>query len=262
MKKKVFLAGYVNYINAQNINCKSLAIHLNKEKYEIRTMSLNSFPNVFIDHVNVIKVSNNKLSIAEANAQLKALTFTGTTRGDAKITVTVSDGFSQVSDSIFFSVPNTSPVITVPSTPLSGTIGGGILNLTGLKLTDADTADSGTSASMSLSLTASSGVFDEKSLQLTDTDQDYDHDSDSETTALDVKTFSEGDNNIYIVSDGSIKTLLNPINAEDLTKGFSKANLSVTGLGFETLELSGNLESISKSLSFIGLQMRLISPSL
>ena len=63
MKKKVFLAGYVNYINAQNINCKSLAIHLNKEKYEIRTMSLNSFPNVFIDHVNVIKVSNNKLSI-------------------------------------------------------------------------------------------------------------------------------------------------------------------------------------------------------
>ena len=63
MKKKVFLAGYVNYINAQNINCKSLAIHLNKEKYEIRTMSLKSLPDVFIDQVNVVKVSNNKLSI-------------------------------------------------------------------------------------------------------------------------------------------------------------------------------------------------------
>ena len=63
MKTKVFLAGYVNYINAQNINCKSLAIHLNKEKYEIRTMSLRSLPDISIDQVNVIKVFNNKLSI-------------------------------------------------------------------------------------------------------------------------------------------------------------------------------------------------------
>ena len=39
-KKKIFLGGYVNHLNAQNINCKSLSIHLNKDKYKVRTMLL------------------------------------------------------------------------------------------------------------------------------------------------------------------------------------------------------------------------------
>ena len=39
-KKKIFLGGYVNHLNAQNINCKSLSIHLNKDKYRVRTMLL------------------------------------------------------------------------------------------------------------------------------------------------------------------------------------------------------------------------------
>ncbi len=39
MKKiKVFLGGYVNYLNAQNINCRALTEHLDKEKFEVWTM--------------------------------------------------------------------------------------------------------------------------------------------------------------------------------------------------------------------------------
>lgn len=35
---KVFLGGYVNSLNAQNINCRALSEHLNKNKYEVATM--------------------------------------------------------------------------------------------------------------------------------------------------------------------------------------------------------------------------------
>ena len=39
MKKiKVFLGGYVNFLNAQNINCRALSEHLDKEKFEMWTM--------------------------------------------------------------------------------------------------------------------------------------------------------------------------------------------------------------------------------
>ena len=48
-----------------------------------------------------------RLSISEANSQLQQLKFMGTTRGDASITVTVSDGYVSKSDTIFLSVPNT-----------------------------------------------------------------------------------------------------------------------------------------------------------
>ena len=42
MKKKikVFLGGYVNFLNAQNINCRALSEHLDKEKFEVWTMTL------------------------------------------------------------------------------------------------------------------------------------------------------------------------------------------------------------------------------
>ncbi len=43
MKKiKVFLGGYVNSVNAQNINCRALAKNLNKEKFEICALKLYS----------------------------------------------------------------------------------------------------------------------------------------------------------------------------------------------------------------------------
>ena len=40
-KKKIFLGAYVNINNAQNINCKSLAAYLDKEKYVIKTLKVN-----------------------------------------------------------------------------------------------------------------------------------------------------------------------------------------------------------------------------
>ena len=39
-KKKIFLGAYVNINNAQNINCRSLAAYLNKEKYVIKTLKV------------------------------------------------------------------------------------------------------------------------------------------------------------------------------------------------------------------------------
>lgn len=36
MKCKVFLGAFVNYTNAQNLNCLALAKHLDKDKYEVR----------------------------------------------------------------------------------------------------------------------------------------------------------------------------------------------------------------------------------
>lgn len=46
--KKIFLGGYINYINAQNINCKSIATHLNKNKYSVRALILgkNNIPHI------------------------------------------------------------------------------------------------------------------------------------------------------------------------------------------------------------------------
>tara|TARA_B100001540_G_C15732494_1_gene608268 strand:- start:8 stop:1048 length:1041 start_codon:yes stop_codon:yes gene_type:complete len=38
-KIKVFLGGYINYKNAQNINCKSIADSLDKEKFEVYTLT-------------------------------------------------------------------------------------------------------------------------------------------------------------------------------------------------------------------------------
>lgn len=35
---KVFLGGYVNYLNAQNLNCRALSEHLDKDKFEVWTM--------------------------------------------------------------------------------------------------------------------------------------------------------------------------------------------------------------------------------
>ncbi len=37
-KIRVFLAGYINYTNAQNLNCRSIAEHLNRENFEVYTL--------------------------------------------------------------------------------------------------------------------------------------------------------------------------------------------------------------------------------
>ncbi len=39
-KIKVFLGGYVNFTNAQNLNCRALAKYLNKDKFECAAMFL------------------------------------------------------------------------------------------------------------------------------------------------------------------------------------------------------------------------------
>ncbi|MFT4802460.1 MAG: glycosyltransferase involved in cell wall biosynthesis [Flavobacteriaceae bacterium] len=39
MKKiSIFLGGYINYTNAQNLNCRAIAEHLNKEKFDVFTL--------------------------------------------------------------------------------------------------------------------------------------------------------------------------------------------------------------------------------
>jgi glycosyltransferase involved in cell wall biosynthesis len=39
MKKiSIFLGGYINYTNAQNLNCRAIADHLNKEKFDVFTL--------------------------------------------------------------------------------------------------------------------------------------------------------------------------------------------------------------------------------
>jgi len=41
MKKiKVFLGGYINYTNAQNLNCRAIAEHLNKDKFEVYALKV------------------------------------------------------------------------------------------------------------------------------------------------------------------------------------------------------------------------------
>ncbi len=45
MKKlKIFLGGYVNFMNAQNINCANIAKYLDKEKFEVHTMYTTMMP--------------------------------------------------------------------------------------------------------------------------------------------------------------------------------------------------------------------------
>lgn len=59
MKKiKVFLGGYVNYLNAQNINCRALSEHLDKRKFNVATMLYpvqNAADFVRLDDVKYIK---------------------------------------------------------------------------------------------------------------------------------------------------------------------------------------------------------------
>ena len=54
-KVKIFLGAYANIINAQNINCLSLAKNLDKSKFDITILSLYSGSEIEIKGVNIFK---------------------------------------------------------------------------------------------------------------------------------------------------------------------------------------------------------------
>ena len=51
--KKIFLAGYINSMNAQNINCKSIATHINKNHFKVFSMKLADKKCVLINGVSL-----------------------------------------------------------------------------------------------------------------------------------------------------------------------------------------------------------------
>ena len=65
-KKKIFLGAYVNYLNAQNINCTSIATHLDKSKYDVKTIIISESELIELQNVQIIKASNTRLSILYA----------------------------------------------------------------------------------------------------------------------------------------------------------------------------------------------------
>ena len=74
MKKlKIFLGAYVNHVNAQNINCKSIALHLDKEKYKIKTLLLGSENVPKLPNVNYIRVSTLLYSISNLIAFIRGI---------------------------------------------------------------------------------------------------------------------------------------------------------------------------------------------
>ena len=72
-KKKIFLGGYINQMNAQNINCKSIAHHLDKDKYIVKTLVLGSenIPN--ITGVTYIRVYTFLYAISNLIAFIRAV---------------------------------------------------------------------------------------------------------------------------------------------------------------------------------------------
>ena len=56
-KTKLFLGAYINFTNAQNLNCLALAKHLDKEKFDVYTLELYSgnLENKSIDGVKVFR---------------------------------------------------------------------------------------------------------------------------------------------------------------------------------------------------------------
>jgi glycosyltransferase involved in cell wall biosynthesis len=55
---KVFLGGFTNYTNAQNLNCRALALHLDKTKFEVFTLELYSGSLPTLSRLNGIKIFN------------------------------------------------------------------------------------------------------------------------------------------------------------------------------------------------------------
>jgi len=70
-KKKIFLGAYINHINAQNINCKSIASHLDKEKYEVKTLILGNKNIPTILDVKYINISTFMSKLSNSLAFLR-----------------------------------------------------------------------------------------------------------------------------------------------------------------------------------------------
>ena len=72
-KKKIFLGAYVNQLNAQNINCKSISLHLNKERYQVKSLVLGNknIPN--LHGVSYFKVSSLCYSFSNLFAFIRAI---------------------------------------------------------------------------------------------------------------------------------------------------------------------------------------------
>ena len=73
MRKKIFLGAYINVINAQNINCKSIAFHLDKNKYSVKTLVLKNKNIEKLDNVSFIKVSKVGYKISNLYAFVKGV---------------------------------------------------------------------------------------------------------------------------------------------------------------------------------------------
>ena len=54
-KTTVFLGAYLNFTNAQNINCRALAIHLDKSKFEVYSLNLFSGNLPLVDNVKYFR---------------------------------------------------------------------------------------------------------------------------------------------------------------------------------------------------------------
>ena len=57
-KIKVFLGGFCNYTNAQNLNCRALAVHLDKSKFDIYTLELVSGQLLTVKNDAAVRVFN------------------------------------------------------------------------------------------------------------------------------------------------------------------------------------------------------------
>jgi glycosyltransferase involved in cell wall biosynthesis len=73
MRKKIFLGAYINVINAQNINCLSIAFHLDKNKYSVKTLILGNKNIEKLDNVSFIKVSTLGYKISNLFAFIKGV---------------------------------------------------------------------------------------------------------------------------------------------------------------------------------------------
>ena len=72
-KKKIFLAAYVNHINAQNINCRSIAYYLDKEKYDVKCLLLGNQNIPIIKGVRYFKVSQFAFKFSNVISFLRAV---------------------------------------------------------------------------------------------------------------------------------------------------------------------------------------------
>jgi glycosyltransferase involved in cell wall biosynthesis len=73
MRKKIFLGAYINVINAQNLNCKSIAFHLDKNKYSVKALVLGDKNIKKLNDVSLIKISTFRYKTSNLFAFIKGV---------------------------------------------------------------------------------------------------------------------------------------------------------------------------------------------